>query len=124
MSELCNICGGLTTYLYVVTCPAFCLRDINMHLVISAFIVDQPYQQVAGDWGKYFCKEDFHDLYQTSVRYHLGEQIKEDEMDSAGMGEYKINRFWLTQRKPHLEDLGIDEMGSCKQLSDEMENFD
>ena len=50
--------------------------------MISAFIIDQPYQQVAGDLGKYFCKEEFHDLY-SSIRYHSGDQIKEDEMDRA-----------------------------------------
>jgi len=53
-----------------------------MYLVISAFIVDQPYQKVAGDWGKYFYKEDFYDLY-SSIRYYSGDQIKEDEMDRA-----------------------------------------
>jgi hypothetical protein len=65
-----------------------------MYLVISAFITDQPFQQFAGDWGKYFCREDFHDLY-PSIRYHSG--VKSRRMRWTGqlacMVEYKINRF-------------------------------
>jgi hypothetical protein len=65
-----------------------------MYLVISAFIMDQPYQKVVGDWGKYFCEEDFHVLY-SSIRYQSRDQIKEDEMGRAfGMyGGVQNNRF-------------------------------
>jgi len=56
--------------------------------------------------------------------------IKSRRMRWAGylacMVEYKINRFWLTPKKPHLEDLGIDGMGVCEHLSDNktLENSD
>jgi hypothetical protein len=74
-----------------------------MYLVISTFIIDQPYQKVARSWGKYFCKEDFHDLY-SSIRYHAGDQIKEDEMDRAfGMYGGAPNKQVLidTKETPH-----------------------
>jgi hypothetical protein len=48
-----------------------------MYFTFLAFIIDQPYQQVAGDWGKYFYNEDFHDLF-SSIRYHSGDEIRED----------------------------------------------
>jgi len=98
-----------------------------MYLVISAFIIDEPYQQVAGDWGKYFLKEDFHDSY-SSVRYHSGDQIKEDEMDRAfGMyGGVKNKQVLFDTKETPLGRPGIDGMGSCEHLSDDksLENSD